>query len=687
MEKRFEKKKMNKKGVHQPPAVQEKITTATVLNNHRYPLMLGLVVIIAFLQFSPALHNTFTNWDDDVYVTANPHITTLSNQNLNYIFTHQVANNYHPLTILSLALNYRFAGLTPFSYYLVNILIHLFNIVLVYWLVLLLPGKNKPMALFTAALFAVHPMHVESVAWISERKDVLYTFFFLSGLISFVYFLDKKGNLYYLFTLVLFLLSALSKPTAVIFPVVLLLVYYLRKRKFNILVIAEKIPFFIISAWIGWQTLHSQLEMVSQDMLNFTILQKFLFASYGFFMYIARLFVPAGLSAFYAFPPTGQAQTLPLVFLVTPLVNLAILAGVIYSLRHTRLVAFGILFYFLAVLLTLQFVQVGHSIISDRYTYLAYIGLLPALFWTVDKLLQNKQIYSIKISYLVFFLFFAANAVAGAHRVGVWKNTETLWSDAIEKYPGTALPYNSRGLYYLEHEKYDLSAADLSKAIAADPAYFEAYYNRAGLYVKTGKYEQAISDLNRAIVLNPEYSVSFRIRADAYYFLGKTDSAVNDYTRAIRINPELPDPYCHLGNLHVSTGQLELAVTEFRQALAIRGDNPEYWFDLGTACGKMKNYDEAIKALTKALEYKPDYYEALTNRALAQASTGHGEAALKDMAAAISINPENPSAYFNRALFYLNNGKKDLACSDLQTAIKYGDQAAKEIYRQACQGR
>ncbi len=687
MGKPVERKKVNKRDLHAVHVKKEKVAEEGILKKYLFLWLLAGVVLITFIIYSPALHNQFTNWDDGVYVTDNPFITSLSGKNISYMFSNQIANNYHPLTMISLALNYNVSGLTPFSYYLVNIIFHLFNILLVYWLVVLLSAKNKPMALFVAALFAVHPMHVESVAWIAERKDVLYTFFFLSGLISYLTWLQKKNILYYVLCLALFLLSALSKPTAVIFPVVLLLADYLKQRKFNLLVIAEKIPFFAISLWIGWQTMHSQIEMVSQDMENFTIIQKILFASYGFYMYIARLFVPTGLSAFYAFPPTDHAHALPLIFWITPLVNIALVAGVIYSLKYTRLIAFGLLFYFLAVSLTLQFVQVGHSIISDRYTYLAYIGLLMALFWLTDKFLTDKSILSVKISYILMFLFFTVSTVLAAQRVKVWKNTETLWTDTIEKYPETALPYNSRGLNYFYQGQYPQALADYTKAIESDPRYFEAYYNRAGLYIKQGKNQLAINDLNKAVALNAGYSVSFRLRGDAYSFEGKIDSAMADYQKAIQINPDLPEPYRQMGNLHAQAGQFDTAIVDFNNALARRGNDPELWFSLGTVYGKMQKFTESINCLTKALEYKPDFYDALTNRALAYANTGNKEGMLNDMADAIRINPENPTAYFNRALFYLNNRKKDLACSDLQAAMKYGHPAAKGIYEKECMGR
>ncbi len=679
--------KKEKKKIVQSAVVHKKQKEhAGFVKNNLHLLLLGSVVLITFIIYAPALNNQFTNWDDGAYVTQNPYITSLSKTNLAYIFSNPIAANYHPLTIISLAINNRFAGLSPYSYILVNILIHLFNILLVYRLVLIISGRNRTMALFVAALFAVHPMHVESVAWIAERKDVLYTFFFLSGLISYLSYIDKKERVFYFLCMVLYLLSALSKPSAVVFPVILILIDYFRKRKFDLVLFAEKLPFFAISIWIGLQTIHSQTQMIAGDMENFNVLQKILFASYGFFIYIIKLIVPTGLSAFYPFPGTGDSHLLPLIFWITPLLNVVLIAGVIYSLKYTRIIVFGILFYFIMVALNLQFVQVGHAIIADRYTYLSYIGLLIVLYWIVDRLLSDKRLFSIKSSYLLFLLFFIVNVFLAYQRIPVWRNSETLWSDVIEKIPNSAVAYNNRGLYYFGKEQYPQGLADYTKAIEANPKYFEAYFNRGGIYLNINQYRQAIEDFSKAIALNPNYSVTFRYRADAYNGLGKPDSAMLDYNNAIQVNPDSPDPYCNRGNLYLKTGRFDQAIVDFKLALDRRGNDAQYWFNLGIAYGNKGNFDEAINCLTKAIEYHPGLYEALTNRAMAEASLGRQDAALNDWADAIRINPENQSAYFNRAMYFLNNGKKDLACSDLQNAIKFGNTAANAIYKKECQG-
>ena len=205
----------------------------------RSPLLwLAGVLVLTYIAFFPSIKNGFTNWDDNVYVAENSLITKLSGDHVKQIFNtaNSVSNNYHPLAILSLALDYKISGYNPKTYHITNLLFHLLNTALVFWFIFLLSGKKVHAATITALFFGIHPMHVESVAWISERKDVLYVFFFMAGLIAYYKYISISGKnkvFLYVFVLLLFLLSVLSKAMAVVFPMVLLLIDYYKGRKFD----------------------------------------------------------------------------------------------------------------------------------------------------------------------------------------------------------------------------------------------------------------------------------------------------------------------------------------------------------------------------------------------------------------------------------------------------------------------
>jgi len=327
-------------------------TSSKWWKNKQLLLLAGLVSILTFIAFSPILNNVFTNWDDMVYVTQNTLIKNLSLDGIRAIFKTPVSSNYHPVTILSYALNYRISELNPFSYMLTNLLFHIFNTVLVFCFIYLLSGKRTMLALFVSLLFGIHPMHVESVAWVSERKDVLFVFFLLLGLINYLNYLKKPNLIKYLSLLFLFILSLLSKPAAVVFPVLLILVdYYLQRKTTVKKSFLEKLPFLVLALVLGIVTFRLQsAEAVSLE--RFSFIHRILFGTYGFVMYIIKLFVPIKLSALHPFPENGQMNFF---YYITPIIIFGIL-GISYRLRKNRVFIFGLGFYLISILLVLQFI-------------------------------------------------------------------------------------------------------------------------------------------------------------------------------------------------------------------------------------------------------------------------------------------------------------------------------------------
>src|ERR1035437_7412099 len=264
-------------------------------------LILGAICVLTFVCFRYTLHNQFTNWDDDFYVTNDPYITAFTPHNLKVIFTEDITkNNYHPLCMLSLAINYHFSKLNPAAYYLTNVLIHIANVILVFFLMLglcaLLKMDEKGklfVASFGALWFGIHPMHVESVAWIAERKDVLYAFFYLIGLLCYLKFLSTNKTAWYWATFFVFIASCLSKPMAVVFPMSLLCIDILAQRKLSQKLVTEKILFFLFSLIIGAMAFYTQNKtgaIASFGML--TIWERIMYASYGFDMYVSKIFNP-----------------------------------------------------------------------------------------------------------------------------------------------------------------------------------------------------------------------------------------------------------------------------------------------------------------------------------------------------------------------------------------------------------
>ena len=339
--KRDNKKKPNKLTKDIPttpqPVVQKK-------NIHPGIWMLFIAGITA-LVFSPMLGNGFTNWDDEGYILANG---LLRGPDWKGIFTQQVVGNYHPLTILSLALNYALTELNPFSYVLFNLLLHVTNTLLVFYFIWILSEKKTWIAVFTALLFGLHPMHVESVAWISERKDVLYTLFFLLSLIQYWRYLNAGKILNYWLSFIFFILSIVSKPAAIVLPLVLFLLDYWKGRSFNRTafresrlwrkVIIEKIPFFIVSVAFAVITLKIQSQTAVAGLDVYPLWMRLFFAFYVVMIYCFRFFIPYPLAAFHPYP---DPENLSPAILLSPLFGIALVIF-LWKQRKNKLYCFSI---------------------------------------------------------------------------------------------------------------------------------------------------------------------------------------------------------------------------------------------------------------------------------------------------------------------------------------------------------
>ena len=635
-----------------------------VMNKNMEILLLSLILLITVIIYFPALQNKFTNWDDGGYVTDNTYIKSLSGENVGYMFTKPIASNFHPLTILSLALNYQVSGMKPFSYFLVNIIFHLFNIVLTYYFALLILGRNKLLALFVAAIFAVHPMHVESVAWISERKDVLYTFFFLSSMIAWVMFISKKQWMWYLFSLALFFLAGLSKPSAVVLPLILLLLDFLYKRKFNLQQVAEKIPFFAISIWIGLATIHAQSDLAAYAIKNYNFAQQFLFAAFGFLIYIVRLFVPVGLSAMHPVPVFNTSLDLPPFYFAAPVLVLVLAGFVLYSLKHTRLLLFGLMFYLLNIVLTLQFMQVGSAVYSERYTYVSYIGLLIGVAWLLDQAAAKYKMPRTAL-YTIMILFFGINVVLAAQRVPVWHDSETLWTDVIAKYPENDGAYNSRGWYYITEKQYDKALPDLNRAVELHPKYLFAHYNRGTVHRKQDRPRMAVSDYNVVLSIDSTFILAHSDRGNAYFTLGIIDSALLDFNWVLQKEPANAVALGNRGSVFFRMGRFEKAIDDFTQAISADHRDSVSYLNRGVAYSSLGKWDEAIADYTFVIKAATDNPKVYEWRGIAYRSKGELQKAIDDFSMGIRLNPNIASIYMNRAMAYQKAGLGEKAAGDL----------------------
>jgi tetratricopeptide (TPR) repeat protein len=578
----------------------------TTCEKHKHDLKLVLslclLCVIVLAAFIPCLKNGFLNWDDDMYVTANPAVQSLSPANFKNIFTSFFIGHYQPVTILSYLFEFHFFGLNPSGYHLTNLILHLFNCLLVFWLVFVLTQKSS-ISWITAILFGIHPLQVESVAWISERKNMLYALFFLASMISYLYYLKKGRALkYYYFSLLLFILSLLSKAMAVTLPLALLILDYSRYRKTYKIILIEKIPYFILSFMFGVIAIFGVYISGSvRQGEAYGVLSRLMTASYGIVFYLNKLLLPIGLSPLY--PYHGTKNLFLYIYSFVALVILLI--GIIISSRYTKKILLGSSLFLVIILPALQFIPNGEIIVADRYLYIASIGIFYILaegfIWLYTKRTQYFRI--IRTILLITLVVVTTNLISiTRNRCRAWKDNISLWSDVLSKYPRIATAYNNRGAAFLAEKQYDKAYSDFMNALRIDPSYYEAYFNLGSLlYSAKGNYSEAIRLFNKTLLINPDFLKAYDALAMVYGVTGGYYESIKICEKIIQKEHNHVQAYINLCIAYGNLGNLQEAIANGDKAVTINPISACAHWNLSIAYFYAKKYDLAIDHCDRAI--------------------------------------------------------------------------------------
>jgi len=617
-----------------------------------------LPVVVAWSAYQNALDNGITNWDDEKYLVKNELIRNYSQERMAYWFDHFYFGNYHPLTMISYMWEYKNHGEKWETYHLHNVLLHLGNTFLVFLLMWLITGRQW-VSLVVSLLHGIHPMHVESVAWLAERKDVLFAFFYLASLCFYMMMIRRnKGKaIWYSLAIIMFLASLFSKAAAVPLSLSLFLIDYISGRKFNTKLIMEKIPFLLLSFLFGYIAIKAQQSTESiASFETFTLFQRFMFASYGFIMYVRMLFIPTALSCFHPYPFLLADGSLPLIYYLSPFVALSFFVATWFSRKKTRILVFGILFYLVNVMLVLQFLSVGNAVMSERYTYIPYLGLFFIIGMGIDYLIcRSKQARMIAI--VLVLIVSGLFAYATSERCKVWKNSEALWTDFINKYPTHEKGYTSRANYYAQNEKYDLAFDDFSMAIKLKPDQARPYAMRGNIFSMRGQLDKAMEDYNTAIRLDPDYPDVYFNRAVTYSINKDYVNAFADYSKAIELDPGNMQAYLNRAYSYIETSNNEKAIKDCKAVLAVNPNNKEAHMYSGLAYFNLKRYDQAIEQFNMVLRLDPNNANAWYNLAVCAERKGLNKEALKDAKQAAKLG-------YNVPAFYIENLKAKFASSN-----------------------
>jgi protein O-mannosyl-transferase len=640
----------------------------------------AVLIIITSAIYLKSLNNELTRWDDYTYITGNQDIKTLHGDSIKYTlgktFSSYVVGNYHPLTMLSLCIDYELHQLNPKAYHSTSLIIHILNSLLVFAFAWLL-SKQKWVAFITALLFAVHPMHVESVAWASERKDVLYAFFYLLALCTYILYITKEPfkNRLYLITFFVFIFAVLSKAMAVSLPIAFFIIDYFFGRKITKKTILEKVPFIVISLVFGYVAIKAQESINAMaDVANYNFFNRILFSSYGLILYLWKMIVPLSLSCYYNYPVPVNGMY-PFIIYIAPVIVIALLFLIYKSMRYGKDIFFGSAFFLITIALVLQILPVGGAIIADRYTYLPYIGLFFITARLFNNVLADKyeKLKNLKKPLIfVFTLFIIMCCYLSFERTKVWRDGLSLWSDAIEKKDVAPICYKSRGDAYYLKKQYDKALADYEMAISGNYKFMDVYFSKGATYYELHEYEKVIENLNLAIQINNNYADAYNLRGMAYFNLAKYKEAIDDMNKLLEINPQLTEAYYTRGSSYLYLGKYQEAINDLTMAISNNSNTSNAYNNRGIAYFNLKKTDEALADYSYTITYNPQSPNTYFNRALVYDSQQKYNAAIADYTATIQLLPNYAATYYNRGVDYSKINKHKEALSDVLKAKELG---------------
>lgn len=562
-----------------------------------------ILIGFTFLAYVATMGYDFVNWDDIVYIMNNDMITSLSWINLKKIFSSYFMGNYHPFILLSFLFDFQLFKFSAHGYHVHNLLLHLVNSFLVYAFFFHLLKKNVKTAITIAMIFAIHPMHVESVAWISERKDLLYTAYYFLSLLAYLFYIQRGRKLYFYLSLLLFVFSNFSKAQAVTLPVVLILIDYFTNRKFDWKTVLEKVPFFILSLVFGIVAIFAQKEMNYINPIGLSAFQSLFYAPYSLWVYLFKFLIPVNQLSLYEYPLTPDGN-LPFYIYFSPVIFLLFIWVIWKTWKSNSYVTFGLLFFLATIFPVLQFLPVGGAIVSERYTYIPYIGLsiiVSMAFWEyrTKLILKNRRM----MDYAGIFIL-ALMVLLTWNRTKVWKDSISLWTDLIEKNPACLQAYSNRASFHNEMKDFDKAISDLNEAIKLDvndSKKLNLYFSRAMMYKKTGKFDSAIIDYSKNIEIYPASYKSYLDRGILYTDqFGKYTEGINDFKSYLKLQPNDLNATFNLGVAFYKNHDPDSARVYFVKVVNLDPANGKAYNLLMTICYQLKDYTAAYKYATLA---------------------------------------------------------------------------------------
>jgi tetratricopeptide (TPR) repeat protein len=628
-------------------------------SDRRYVLLIYVILVLAtVIAFEPLRYNNFVEYDDDVYVTDNSHVSGGINfDSVAWAFATPHAGNWHPLTWLSHMLDCQLFGLNPLWHHLTSLLFHIANTLLLFW-VLKRTTDRVWLSAFVAAVFALHPLHVESVAWVAERKDVLSGFFWMLTIIAYVRYAQRPAVGRYLLVILALCLGLMAKPMVVTLPFVLLLLDYwplcrfrwayqnqgedLQRYKFMGVrcakssfgrLVVEKIPLFalvVVSAVVTFVVQQGAGAMKPGERFSLGI--RIANALVSYLSYIARIFYPTRLAVLYPHPGNRLPVWQPI---VSAVILVVISAVVIYMGRRWRYFVVGWLWYLGTLVPVIGLVQVGSQAMADRYTYLPSIGIFIIVAWGTAELLTGWRYRRIVLG-IPAVVVLSVLLICTRLQAGYWKENFTLFGHALEVTENNSIMHNNFG---------------------------NALRDK-------GRFDEAVMHFDEALRINPQYLNARNNKAKAFLDMGRADEAIVIFSELVRVSEKPYEVYNDLGMAYAQKGKLDLAIENYNEALKLKPDYVKSMNNLGWALKQIGKIDQAIKQWEKALKLEPDYAKAHYSMGLVLAQQGKYDDAIKHFSDALRTKPDWAEAHYNLGGVYARQGKLELAVMQCEETLR-----------------
>jgi tetratricopeptide (TPR) repeat protein len=665
------------------------------------------LVVAVWLVFGQTVRYGFVNFDDDAYFTSNYHVKAgLTWSGVSWAFRTGHASNWHPLTWLSLMLDAQLSGPGPMGPHLTNVILHAANAVLLFLLLKRLTRTLWPSAC-VAMMFAIHPLHVESVAWVAERKDVLSGFFFMLTLLMYVQYVEQSklqrpgSKVSYGLALLFFALGLMSKPMLVTLPFVLLLLDWwplgrvagennsaagpssflsssaLARRKINHLLL-EKLPFLLLCAASCVATILAQREAI-KSMIVLPLTLRLNNAMVSVVIYLKQMVWPANLAAFYPYRfdmPAWQVAGAG-----TLLLCITLLAW--RTAQRFPCFLVGWLWYLGMLVPVIGLVQVGGQAHADRYTYLPHIGLAMVFVWVLRDCTISWR-YRHQILVTMGSVVIGVWMVCSRKQTACWQNDESLWTHALACTSENYTAHNNLGYVLVGQGRTAEAIKHYQEALAINPNYSEVINNLGTALLDQGRLDEAAKYYHRAIEIYPGFAEAYNNLGILLTKQGQAAEAIEYYRKSIELNPNRAEFYNNFGNLLATQGQPPQAIEQFQKALEVEPDNAKVRYNLANVLTAQGRRDEAIEQFQQVLKQMPDSIHARYQLGLLLQSQGRFAPAVAQLQKVLELDPKHVMAQNNLAWLLatcpddpLRNGKKAVELA--QSAVQLSGGASPEI--------